>query len=116
LTLRLSSHDLLTGDTETAGVDAAAYRATWDDALRLQREGVHPAAFAAIRAPVLMVHGALDPHPGRMILESLEPYVAGIEYVEFDHCGHYPWLERAAREPVFSLLREWLGRRCAAAD
>jgi pimeloyl-ACP methyl ester carboxylesterase len=116
LTLRLYSDDLLSDDTEAAGVDAAAYRETWDDALRLQREGVHPAAFAGIRAPVLMVHGALDPHPGRMILASLEPYVAGIEYVEFDHCGHYPWLERAAREPFFSLLREWLVRRCAAPE
>jgi hypothetical protein len=36
--------------------------------IRLQDHGVYPAAFSAIRSPVLMLHGAVDPHPGRMIL------------------------------------------------
>jgi hypothetical protein len=43
--------------------------------LRLQEEGAYPTAFAAIDASVLMLHGAIDLHPGRMIRASLEPYL-----------------------------------------
>jgi len=81
--------------------------------LRQQREGVYPAAFAAIDVPVLMLHGTADPHPGPMIRASLTPYLPQLEYREWERCGHYPWLERAARGPFFEFLRQWLARRWA---
>ena len=76
--------------------------------VRLQNEGVYPAAFAAIKSPVLMLHGAVDPHPGEMIRASLAPYIPQLEYREWDRCGHYPWLEKATRTEFFSVLRNWL--------
>jgi len=57
-----------------------------------------------------MLHGAYDPHPGRMIRASLEPYVAPLEYREWERCGHDPWRERGVRDQFFVALREWLGR------
>jgi pimeloyl-ACP methyl ester carboxylesterase len=81
--------------------------------VRLQEEGVYPAAFAAIRSPVLMLHGAVDPHPGGLIRESLERYLPQIEYREWEQCGHYPWLEREVREEFFLVLRGWLLERVA---
>src|SRR5262245_447847 len=91
-------------------VDARAHEETWDDLLSLQTEGVYPAAFAAIKVPVLMVHGTFDPHPGRLTMQMLRPYLPQLEYCELTHCGHYPWLERAAADVFFSLVRDWLGR------
>jgi pimeloyl-ACP methyl ester carboxylesterase len=41
-------------------VDARVHQQTWDDMLRLQTEGIYPAAFAAIKVPVLMMHGTFD--------------------------------------------------------
>ena len=79
--------------------------------LRLQGEGLYPAAFRSIRSPVLMLHGAADPHPGALIRASLAPHLPQLEYREWERCGHYPWLERAVREEFFSVLREWLGKR-----
>jgi pimeloyl-ACP methyl ester carboxylesterase len=79
--------------------------------LRLQAEGVYPRSFAAIESPVLMLHGADDPHPGAMIRDSLTPYLPQLEYRELERCGHYPWLERAAHDEFFATLREWLGTR-----
>ncbi len=108
LLLPLYSHDLLTADLENEHVDAHANRESWEDMLRLQREGVYPAAFATIDAPVLMLHGARDPHPGRMIRASLEPYVAQLEYHEWDSCGHFPWVEREVRDDFHARLRSWL--------
>lgn len=110
LMMPLYSYALVSGGP-TISADARAYRETWDDMVRLQNEGTYPAAFAAIRAPVLMLHGAVDPHPGSMIQTSLAPHVSRLEYHEWQRCGHYPWLERAVRDDFFGCLRRWLARR-----
>jgi pimeloyl-ACP methyl ester carboxylesterase len=78
--------------------------------VRLQQEGVYPAAFAAIDVPVIMLHGAADPHPGRMIRAGLEPHLPQLEYREWERCGHYPWLERHVGVEFFAALRGWLSR------
>jgi pimeloyl-ACP methyl ester carboxylesterase len=103
------SVDLLRSPHEEDQVDARAHHETWGDMLRLQAEGVYPAALAAIKVLVLMVHGQFDPHPGRLILQGMRRYLPQIEYVELDRCHHYPWLEKAAADDFFSLVREWLG-------
>jgi pimeloyl-ACP methyl ester carboxylesterase len=107
--------DLLASPHEDDQVDAQANHETWDDMMRLQAEGAYPAAFAAIKVPVLMVHGAFDPHPGRLIFESLRPHLPQLEYREFERCGHYPWLERTTADSFFSLVHEWLPRHIDAA-
>jgi pimeloyl-ACP methyl ester carboxylesterase len=95
-------------DPEIPPFDARAHAETWGDMLRLQDEGIYPAAFAAIRAPVLMLHGSYDPHPGSMIRAGLAPLIPQLEYREWPRCGHSPWLERNVREEFFTFLREWL--------
>ncbi len=105
--------DPVTTDLGCRRCSDRANRETWSDMLRLQRSGVYPAAFAAITAPVLMLHGADDPHPGAMVRDSLLPHLPRLEYREWPRCGHYPWIERAAREPFFATLREWLAARLA---
>ena len=108
LLLPLYSFDLLTSEQEVAAYDARANRETWDDMVRLQKEGVYPAAFRGIEEPALMLHGAHDPHPGRMIRESLSPYLPQLEYHEWERCGHYPWLEKAVAREFSDFLRQWL--------
>ena len=71
-----------------------------------------PAAFAAITSPVLMLHGSYDPHPGKMIRDSLAPHLYKLEYREFERCGHSPWIERFARDNFFATLRSWLSKFC----
>lgn len=94
----------------TVAFDERAYRETWSDMMRLQDAGVYPAAFTAIIEPVLMVHGAEDPHPGRMIFEGLRAFMPHLEFRELARCGHYPWLERAARGLFFGVVRGRLVR------
>ncbi len=77
---------------------------------RLQDDGTYPKAFAAIESPVLMLHGQYDPHPGKMIRDSLLPFLPQLEYHEFERCGHSPWLEKSTRELFFSRICEWLER------
>jgi len=105
--------DLLPRDPadEPLWVDAGGDSETWPDVLRLQAEGIEPAAFAAIRAPVRMLHGDDDPHPGPLIRDLLRRYVPSLTYVGFPRCGHDPWRERHAREPFLRALEEWLRER-----
>ena len=108
LLLPLYSNDLIATDTETEEVDARAHEETWADMIRLQAEGTYPAAFAVIDAPVIMLHGVDDPHPGQMIRSTLVLYLPQLEYTEWERCGHYPWLERHAHREFFRVLRDWL--------
>jgi pimeloyl-ACP methyl ester carboxylesterase len=102
------SYDERTSPHEEDKVDARAHQETWDDMVRLQAEGIYPAAFATIKVPILMVHGTFDPHPGRLIFAGLRRYLPQLEYRELELCGHYAWLERAAAGAFFALIREWL--------
>lgn len=101
----IDSHDLLPHDDEPTICDDRAYRESWGDMMRLEREAVHPAAFARIACPVTMIHGDRDPHPGELVRASLAPHVAELEYRELRRCGHYPWYERHARGGFLAALR-----------
>ena len=105
---QLDSYDPISTDGEDVVVDARANQETWQDMVRLQEEGVYPAAFASTHALVVMLHGDHDSYPGRMIRASLEPHIPQPEYREWKRCGHYPWLEKAAHNEFFVALREWL--------
>ncbi len=108
LLLPLYSYDLVDSRGELVRCDARAHTETWQDVLRLQQSGIYPAAFTAIRVPVLMLHGAVDPHPGRATAAVLRTHLPQLEYHEWDRCGHYPWLERAASADFLRVLQEWL--------
>lgn len=108
LLLEPYSFDPISDELECERCDTRGNRETWADMIHLQANGVYPQAFAAIHAPVLMLHGAVDPHPGAMIHDSLKPYLPQLEYHEWERCGHYPWLERAVRDEFFAMVRAWL--------
>lgn len=93
--------------------DLRAHEETWADMVRLQEQGVYPAAFSAIREPVVMLHGAYDPHPGTMIRDGLKDLMPQLEYREWPRCGHAPWLEKEASDAFYTFLREWLLHQCA---
>ena len=108
LLFKADSHDLAEIGTPVSAFDVEGHDASWDDMMRLQSDGTYPAAYAAIACPVLMLHGEQDPHPGHMIRDSLIAHVPQMDYVELDQCGHYPWLERHARDRFYETVRNWL--------
>jgi pimeloyl-ACP methyl ester carboxylesterase len=111
LLARIEACDPVEDPPDLGRCDARAYEESWTDMLRLQSEGVYPAAFAAIDAPVLMLHGEHDTLPGEMIRATLAPFLRRLEYRALARCGHYPWLERQARHEFLSVLRAWLTPR-----
>lgn len=91
--------------------DMQGHTETWQDMMRCQEAGIYPKSFSDITVPVLMLHGADDPHPGAMIRDSLKRYISQLEYHEFSRCGHDPEIERYAKDEFFAVLSNWLTRR-----
>lgn len=106
--MRAYGYDIEDVSNGPATIDAVAHEQTWTDMKRLQSDGTYPAAFAGIGVPVLMLHGDVDPHPGRLIMENLREYIPHLQYRELSKCGHSPWLERQARESFFKELYSWV--------
>lgn len=100
-----------TENPETEPFDMKAHTETWNDMLRCQDEGIYPQSFTLIKSPVIMLHGTYDPHPGKMIRDSLKRYIPQLEYREFKKCGHTPAIEIYARDDFFKLMRNWLKNR-----
>jgi pimeloyl-ACP methyl ester carboxylesterase len=110
LCTQIQAFDPLTSDSDDEiSYDEDGFRDTWSDAVLLQEQGIQPAEFARIEAPVTMIHGDADPHPGRLIFESLALLVRDIQYRQLSRSGHTPWIERHAREAFYELLSECLG-------
>src|SRR5262245_59584347 len=109
--MEAESYELLDGSSEpedSLPADEAGHCETSEDVLRLQREGIEPDAFRAVRARVLMIHGVVDPHPGEATRDLLRLFIPQLEYLELDRCGHEPWRERHARDRFVESVREWL--------
>ncbi len=106
--LPIYSHELHGAELELDRCDARGHEETWNDMLRLQAEGRYPAAFAAFRGPARMIHGVRDPHPARAIHAGLRVHLPELELLLLEECGHYPWLERAARDEFLTRLRDGL--------
>jgi pimeloyl-ACP methyl ester carboxylesterase len=109
--MRAESYDVIEGtDDGAAGLpaDDAGHVETWNDVLRLQRENIEPAAFSAISARVMMIHGDVDPHPGPATRDTLRKFIPTLEYVSLQRCGHEPWRERHARDRFVEAIRQWL--------
>jgi pimeloyl-ACP methyl ester carboxylesterase len=101
-------HDLDRPGPAPERLDLRAHQESWSDMLRCQEQGLYPAAFAAVRAPLLMLHGDADPHPGMATRDDLREHMPQLEYRELSRCGHSPWLERQARGPFFEAMESWL--------
>jgi pimeloyl-ACP methyl ester carboxylesterase len=108
--MEVESYDLLETEpsSENLPPDEAGHTETWNDALRLQQEGIEPGVFRGISARVLMIHGDVDPHPGALTRDFLRQFMPGLEYIQLDRCGHEPWRERHARHRFVEVVRAWL--------
>ena len=99
-------YDPLTRDLEVIDVQTTVNRKAWADFLRLRDEpGRLQKEFSTIEVPVTVIHGDYDPH----LIEGIQPYLSEWLPQSIFHflpkCGHYPWIERHARDKFYEILR-----------
>lgn len=82
------------------------HQRVWADAQALRRSGALIALGKHIECPVIAIHGDYDPHPVEGVQVPLAGALRDFQFFLLDKCGHYPWLERHARDVFFQLLRQ----------
>lgn len=91
-------------ESEWLALHADIARRVWAEVTRRRSELV--AEGRRIRCPVTVVHGDGDPRPLAGVVDSLRGVVAELHVVVLERCGHFPWIERHAREP-FRQAVDW---------
>ena len=59
-----------------------------------------------IKCQVIAIHGDYDLRPARVVREPLSGIISDFRFHLLEKCGHYPWLERHARDEFYKVLRE----------
>lgn len=107
----LFTADTFDPDCDYIGALAHQYevnRAVWDEARALRRSGALLEMGRAVVCPVVALHGDHDPHPADGVRLPLARVLRDFRFVPIEKCGHYPWVERQARDHFFKLLKDEL--------
>jgi pimeloyl-ACP methyl ester carboxylesterase len=99
--------DPVTNDLEVLETQYDVFTGVWSDFVVLRdRPGYLRNEFSCIDLPTLVVHGEYDPHPIEGIRPFLEECFSDIRFEILPRCGHYPWIEKHARDRFFAILRK----------
>jgi pimeloyl-ACP methyl ester carboxylesterase len=98
-------YDPLTRDLEVLDTQPELNEKVWST-FKVLRDSPNYLAgqFSKINIPVIVIHGEYDPHPIEGIRPLLESCLRDVRFEMLPECGHYPWIERHAREQFFEIL------------
>lgn len=102
-------YDPLTTDLEVLDVQYELNKRVWSDFVTLRDlPGYLKGEFSKIALPTVGIHGDYDPHPIEGIRPFLEDCLKNVRFHILPECGHYPWIERRARDRFFEILKDEL--------
>ena len=107
LAAKADAYDPLPDEPASPGLPTGAglqYQQVWQEAAELRRSGELLGLASQIHCPVVIIHGADDPHPAEGVRVPLEAALGEVRFVLLEHCGHKPWQERQARTAFFEAL------------
>jgi pimeloyl-ACP methyl ester carboxylesterase len=85
------------------------FHSVWTEANRLRSTGELLKLGESIRCPVVAIHGDYDPHPAEGVKKPLSAVLKNFHFILLKQCGHYPWLERKAKDDFYRTLRKEIG-------
>ncbi len=85
-------------------------RSIWKQASELRKSGALLAMGKRIGCPVMAIHGDCDPHPAEGVKIPLESVLKDFDFTLIQDCGHYPWLERKAKDKFYQVLKDKIKR------
>ncbi len=103
---RADSYDPLPYDSELLECRFDIYRNVWEEASEMRSSGRLLELGKKIRCPVIAIHGGYDPHPYEGVKTPLSHILRDFRFILLEHCGHRPWVERAARDRFYKVLKK----------
>ena len=102
----MDSYDAISYEEEQT-FNAKIFRKVWEQAEALRESGKLLHLCHNIKCPVVAIHGDYDPHPYQGVKEPLSNVIDNFKFILLEKCGHYPWLEKCARDRFYDcLIRE----------
>ena len=111
LIFKADSFDPITNDLEVIENQYDMIKAVWPEVEDLRADGDLVKLGQAIKCPVVAIHGDYDPHPPDGVQRPLSRVLKDFRFIMLKDCGHYPWLERKARDGFYEILKNELNAR-----
>lgn len=108
LAIRIDSYDPAPNENELIEAQYDIFKSVWSEAEAFRRKGGFEEAARKIACPVTVIHGNYDPHPVEGLKTILSAALQNLKFIQLDQCGHYPWIEKSAKERFYSILKEEL--------
>jgi pimeloyl-ACP methyl ester carboxylesterase len=102
---KADSYDPLPHDSEIVECQYDVYQSVWEQASELRSSGRILELGKQIQCPVVAIHGDYDPHLSEGIRDPLSRIIRDFRFILLENCGHYPWMERGARDEFYSILK-----------
>lgn len=106
LCTKADTYNPLTLDTEVLECQYDIHINVWNEARTLRSNGRLLELGKRINCPVVAIHGDYDPHPSEGVQKPLSAILKDFKFFPLPNCGHYPWLERDAKERFFEILKK----------
>ncbi|MBU4173425.1 MAG: alpha/beta hydrolase [Actinobacteria bacterium] len=105
---RADSYDPLPYENKMLQCQPDVFQGVWRQAAELRNSGGLLELGKKIECPVVAIHGEYDPHPFEGVEVPLSHVLSDFRFILLEKCGHQPWIERAARDEFYRLLRDEL--------
>jgi pimeloyl-ACP methyl ester carboxylesterase len=86
------------------------YEAVWKEASDMRSSGALLRLACEIKSPVIAIHGKDDPHPYKGVRDVLKGKLDTFEFHFLARCGHYPWLEKHAKDKFYAIMSDAIRR------
>jgi pimeloyl-ACP methyl ester carboxylesterase len=105
LVSKVDSCDPLPHKSEVLKFQHNVYQGVWPQVVEMRKSGKLLRLGEKIQCPVVAIHGDYDPHPAEGVRQPLSRVLKDFRFILLEDCGHQPWIERAARDKFYSILR-----------
>ena len=102
---KIDSYSPILNENELIEAQYDVFTSVWGEVENFRSKGGFEKAVKKIKCSVVAIHGDYDPHPSdgvKNILSALGDFT----FYLLDVCGHYPWLEKHAKEKFYSILKK----------
>ncbi|MFC1994800.1 alpha/beta fold hydrolase [Chloroflexota bacterium] len=105
LIFRADLFNPLPHDSETIEYQYDIYQSIWEDVRELRSSRKLLKLGENIVCPVVAIHGDYDSHPFEGVRNPLSRILKDFRFILLEKCGHYPWLERDAKDRFYDILK-----------